>query len=34
MNPFQIKSTLNEDFDLPADYLTEKELQESLWELL
>ena len=30
----QVKATLNEDFDLPADYLTEKELQESLWELL
>ncbi|SQG03078.1 cobalt transporter ATP-binding subunit [Streptococcus gordonii] len=30
----QLKATLNEDFDLPADYLTEKELQESLWELL
>lgn len=30
----QVKTTLNEDFDLPADYLTEKELQESLWELL
>lgn len=30
----QVKETLNEDFDLPADYLTEKELQESLWELL
>ena len=35
-DPFsnQVKATLNEDFDLPADYLTEKELQESLWELL
>lgn len=30
----QVKAILNEDFDLPADYLTEKELQESLWELL
>ena len=30
----QVKATLNEDFDLPADYLTEKELRESLWELL
>ncbi|WP_061584823.1 energy-coupling factor ABC transporter ATP-binding protein [Streptococcus gordonii] len=30
----QVKATLNEDFDLSADYLTEKELQESLWELL
>ena len=30
----QVKATLNEDFDLPAEYLTEKELQESLWELL
>ena len=30
----QVKATLNEDFDLPADYLTEKELQETLWELL
>lgn len=30
----QVKATLNEDFDLPADYLIEKELQESLWELL
>ena len=30
----QVKATLNEDFDLPADYLTEKELQKSLWELL
>ena len=30
----QVKATLNEEFDLPADYLTEKELQESLWELL
>ena len=30
----QVKATLNEYFDLSADYLTEKELQESLWELL
>ena len=30
----QVKAILNEDFDLSADYLTEKELQESLWELL
>ena len=30
----QVKATLNEDFDLPADYLTEKELQDQLWALL
>ena len=30
----QVKVSLAEDFDLPTGYLTEKELQESLWELL
>ena len=30
----QVKDSLAEDFDLPTGYLTEKELQESLWESL
>ena len=30
----QVKVSLAEDFDLPTGYLTEKELQESLWESL
>jgi len=30
----QVKAALTDKFELPVGYLTEKELQESLWELL